>query len=169
MDKAPKRIWVLPDFAAKFESLPGSPYDERLFAPYIHATPEALAAAPEVQALIAAARLVKPLVWELEPDRDADYPKWSAEAASGKTYHVFKAWWGTQNKWGFVGDGGFYHSEAEAKASYQADHVACILAALEPVPDALAALERIKDEAREEGRQQLLDEQEKAGNTPPNE
>lgn len=73
---------------------------------------------------------VKPLVWELEPDRDAEYPKWTAETDLEKSYHVFKAWWGAQDKWAFVGIDGFYHSEADAKAAAQADYEARIRAAL---------------------------------------
>jgi hypothetical protein len=55
MTDAPNRIWVVPEFADTLAGLPGSPYDSRLFAPYILATPEALSAAPEVKAIIAAA------------------------------------------------------------------------------------------------------------------
>ncbi len=48
MTDAPERIWLLPEFAAEnFASLPGSPYDDRLFSEYI--------AAPKVQELIRAA------------------------------------------------------------------------------------------------------------------
>lgn len=77
---------------------------------------------------------VKPLVWELEPDRDAEYPKWSAETGLGKSYHVFKAWWGAQNKWAFIGIDGFHHSEEEAKAAAHADYEDRILSALEADP-----------------------------------
>jgi hypothetical protein len=36
MSDAPERIWILPEFAAEnFASLPGSPYDHRLFAQYV--------------------------------------------------------------------------------------------------------------------------------------
>jgi hypothetical protein len=38
MTDAPERIWILPEFAAEnFASLPGSPYDHRLFAKYVRA------------------------------------------------------------------------------------------------------------------------------------
>lgn len=87
------------------------------------ALPPAQEAAPAVK--------VKPLVWRMDPDRDDDYPRWLAETGLGKTYHVFKAWWGAQEKWGFVGLDGYHHSEAAAKAAAQADYEARILAALE--------------------------------------
>src|SRR5690606_24953660 len=50
---------------------------------------------------------VKPLEWVLQEDRDPEYPRWNAEAI-GTRYSVFKAWWGTQNKWGFVSCDGFH-------------------------------------------------------------
>lgn len=88
----------------------------------------------ERDAALAGRVKVKPLVWVLEPDRDAEYPRWTAETDTGKSYHAFKAWWGAQDKWAFMGTDGFHHSEVAAKAAAQADYEARIIAALEPQP-----------------------------------
>lgn len=73
---------------------------------------------------------VKPLEWVTEPGRGEEFPGWVAETAFGKEYRVFKAWWGKENKWGFVGDEGFAHTADQAKAAAQADYEARILSAL---------------------------------------
>jgi hypothetical protein len=83
---------------------------------------------------------VKPLEWEEEPDRDPNYPKWTADTGMGKHYFVFKAWWGSQQKWGFAGVDGFYHTKDEAKAAAQADYEARILAALDTPAPAMGEL-----------------------------
>lgn len=77
------------------------------------------------------AGMVKPLVWELDPDRPEDYPKWTAATEFGKTYSVFKARWGAQDKWGYVGEDGFCHTPEAAQAAAEADYRARIAAALE--------------------------------------
>jgi len=93
-----------------------------------------LAINPDATAALAraveAGRQVKPLVWYPEPDRDADYPAWSAQTEFGKRYRVFKAWWGAEDKWGFIGDDEFHHTEEAAKAAAQDDYATRIRAAL---------------------------------------
>ena len=87
----------------------------------------AIAALPAV----APAVRVKPLVWEPDAERPADYPKWTADTELGKTYFVFKARWGTQDKWGFAGIDGFHHSIEAAQAAAEADYRARIAASLD--------------------------------------
>lgn len=77
---------------------------------------------------------VNPLVWELLPDRDADFPKWFADTGIGKQYHAFKAWWGLHKKWAYCGIDGFHHTLEDAKAAAQADYEARILAAIKVTP-----------------------------------
>jgi hypothetical protein len=87
---------------------------------------------------------VKPLEWEEEPDRDPNYPKWTADTGMGKHYFVFKAWWGSQQKWGFAGVDGFYHTKDEAKAAAQSDYAARIMAAID-APDVAELVEALSE------------------------
>ena len=108
-----------------------------LIPAYVHgdhyvAFDRAIAALPAVSAPDVAVR-VKTLEWEEEPDRDPNYPKWTADTGMGKHYFVFKAWWGSQQKWGFAGVDGFYHTKDAAKAAAQADYAARIMAAIDVV------------------------------------
>lgn len=95
---------------------------------------------PDVVAMLTAAfaampgPAVKKLEWRLEDERDADFPRWNAEW-NGIVFSVFKAWWGSKNKWGFVGGGDFHHTEEAAKAAAQSDYEARILSAITPAPD----------------------------------
>lgn len=86
---------------------------------------------------------VKPLEWRLEDERDADFPRWNAEW-NGIVFSVFKAWWGSKSKCGFVGGGDFHHTEEAAKAAAQADYEARILSALTPTPDLQAENDRLR-------------------------
>jgi len=86
---------------------------------------------------------VKPLEWRLEDSRDADFPRWNAEW-NGIVFSVFKAWWGSKSKWGFVGGGAFHHTEEAAKAAAQADYEARILSAITPAPDLASENERLR-------------------------
>jgi len=79
------------------------------------------------EAILAA--IVKPLVWVLDPAREPDFPKWTA-TGFGATYSVFKAWWGAERKWGYVGEDGFCHTPEAAQAAAEADYRARIAAAL---------------------------------------
>jgi hypothetical protein len=71
---------------------------------------------------------IKPLEWGLEPGRAAAFPRWNA-TVFGETYSVFKAWWGKEDKWGFVFKE-FHHSAEAAKAAAQADYEQRIRSAL---------------------------------------
>lgn len=93
-------------------------------------------------AMPAPAVRVKPLEWRLEDERDADFPRWNAEW-NGIVFSVFKAWWGSKSKWGFVGGGDFHHTEEAAKDAAQADYEDRILSALTPAPDLAAENERL--------------------------
>ena len=97
---------------------------------------------------------VKHLVWRLEDSRDADFPRWNAEW-NGIVFSVFKAWWGSKSKWGFVGGGAFHHTEEAAKAAAQADYEARILSALTPASDLASENERLRaalhDKAKDVG------------------
>ncbi len=73
---------------------------------------------------------VRELEWVEMPDRDPESASWIAETDLGRSYRVFAAWWGAQNKYGYVFDG-FYHTENEAKAAAQADYERRVLSALE--------------------------------------
>jgi hypothetical protein len=101
-----------------------------------------IAALPAVSAPVAVR--VKPLEWEEEPDRDPNYPKWTADTGMGKHYFVFKAWWGSQQKWGFAGVDGFYHTKDAAKAAAQADYAARIMAAID-APDVAELVEALRE------------------------
>jgi len=88
----------------------------------------------DVRAILTAAFAAMPgpavqLELRLEDERDADFPRWNAEW-NGIVFSVFKAWWGSKSKWGFVGGGAFHHTEEAAKAAAQADYEARILSAL---------------------------------------
>ena len=122
------------NFASRHERLMDDILAECDLAPWLHAACQVgIDAALRAQqpAAPVSGVTVKPLVWTLVPDREPDYPRWSADTGLGKTYTVFKAWWGAEEKWGFIGVDGFYHSETEAKAAAQANHEARILAALD--------------------------------------
>lgn len=72
---------------------------------------------------------VKPLEWYEEPLRSPDQPAWNADSPVG-AYRVFKAWWGKENKDGWIGNGEFHHTEAAAKAAAQADYEERVRSAL---------------------------------------
>lgn len=72
---------------------------------------------------------VKPLVWVETEGRE--HPEWIAVTNIGRDWRVFQAWWGKEDKWGYVAEGGFYHTPDEAKAAAQADYEARVIAALE--------------------------------------
>lgn len=89
----------------------------------------------ERDAALAGAVKVKPLVWELEPDRPAEDPYWIARPNEQKRHVVLKAWCEALNRWEFVWDI-FCETEELAKTAAQADYDARILAAIQPDPDA---------------------------------
>ena len=91
---------------------------------------------------------VKPLVWQMEDGRQDDCPKWIADV-DAKRYEVFKAWWGDQDKWGFVALGEFYHTEDAAKAAAEADHAVRVLSQIEALPAAQVRAEALREAARE--------------------
>jgi hypothetical protein len=153
MTEAPKRIWA---WEIDHELFPAGYYsldevDES--AAYILAT--ALAASPEGQALIAASRLVKPLVWEQLGAR-----AWRAPSPLFGSFRVEKygssAWQALWSVPGFCDT--FVEGDFDSPEGAMQAIEARILAALEPAPGALAALERIKAEARKEGRREGLKE-----------
>lgn len=77
---------------------------------------------------------VKPLEWTKDENRDEEFPAWSAFPDDAASYRIFKAWWGMRGKWGYVCNGGFYHTEQDAKAAAQADYEARIRSALISAP-----------------------------------
>lgn len=78
---------------------------------------------------------VKPLEWYQHPETK----RYEGVAIVGNNYAVFQAWWGAQNKWGWIGDGEFYHSEVEARQACNADYERRILSALSNQPAPVAA------------------------------
>lgn len=95
-----------------------------------------LAAAPQPPARAVAVE-VEPLVWEMEVDRDINYPAWTTamgEAGPPVHYRVFKAWCGKRDRWEFCGPGGFYETADAAFAAAQADYAHRILSAINARP-----------------------------------
>lgn len=77
---------------------------------------------------------VKPLEWHQHPDGETK--RYEGVSAIGNNYAVFQAWWGAQNKWGWIGDGEFYHSEVEARQACNADYERRVLSAISHQPAA---------------------------------
>lgn len=91
---------------------------------------------PAVPSEAVSGQVVKPLVWVEEIGRRPETPAWLALTATGKDYRVFTAWWGKEDKWGYVctdSDPQFFHTPDDAKAAANEDYRKRILSALTPV------------------------------------
>ena len=133
--------YAMRDRAAAIRALPVAE-PERPAEGLLRGAREALAMV-QAEAAPVAVR-VKPLVWQMEKGRQDDCPQWIADV-DAKRYEVFKAWWGDQDKWGFVAMGKFYHTEDAAKAAAEADHAASILSQIDAVSVAQVRAEALRD------------------------
>jgi hypothetical protein len=71
---------------------------------------------------------VKPLAWRQHPDGETQ--RYEGVTAIGNNYAVFKAWWGAQNKWGWIGNDEFHHSDVDARSACNIDYEQRIRSAL---------------------------------------